>query len=65
MKVELKYKTKDTPEGKIMNINNKFTVKTARAYYKRFIEMKATEAYLTYFDGWHDKVYKILKKKGQ
>ena len=63
MRVDLCFKTEDTPEGKIRIIAHFPTVKEAEAYYREMLEGKVTEAYLRKFDGWHHRVYKHLFRK--
>jgi hypothetical protein len=62
MYVELCYKTKDTPEGKIHR-SKRMTVKEAMVRYVE-IEPVATKAYLRHFDGWNWLIYRVLKEEG-
>lgn len=59
MKIQLCWKTENTPEGKIHR-SKTMTVKEAMENYKK-IEFSITEAYLRHFDGWHWFLYKRLK----
>ena len=61
MYVEICWRTKDTEEGKI-HTSQRMTVKEAMVVYKEQIEPYAIQAYLRHFDGWHRRVYKILKE---
>jgi len=62
MYVQLCWKTKDTPKGKI-HISKDMTVKEAMKKYKEEIESHATKAYLQYFDRWHWRIHKMLKEE--
>lgn len=56
------YATKDTPLGK-MQVSKRMTVKEATLYYDQNLKDKVIFAYLRKFDGWHNRLYKWLKKE--
>jgi len=58
MYVNLCWRTKDTEKGKIY-VSKRMTIKDAMLKFKE-IENTATRAYLRYFDGWHNRIHKIL-----
>ena len=60
MKIQLCYKTRNTPIGKI-HVSDTMTIKEAMKKYNK-IESSITEAYLRYFDGWHYHIHRRLKK---
>lgn len=62
MKVTLKLIRKD---GSTCKSNTTMTCKQARHLYRSRYQNDddVVEVYLTYFDGWHEQVHRILKKK--
>lgn len=64
MKIQLCYKTKDTPKGKILYID--FTrIKDAMAIWDSEISKKATNGYLRKWDTWGYVIIRVLKEEAK
>ncbi len=62
MKVRLCWKTEKDIKERTVNVSPVMTVKEAMKAYKE-IEPRSVIAYLRRWDGWRNRIYKILKEK--